>query len=68
MIAAALPYLPWLAATPLVALWCYILEGVFIGATRGREMRNGMVIAVLGAIVAQYVAIPISAITACGAR
>jgi MATE family multidrug resistance protein len=58
VIAAAEPYLPWLIATPLVALWCYILDGVFIGATRGREMRNGMVIAALGAIIAQYFAIP----------
>ncbi len=54
----ALPYLPWLTATPLVAMWCYILDGIFIGATRGREMRNGMVLATLGAIIAQYFAIP----------
>ena len=59
VIAAAAPYLPWLIATPLVALWCYILDGVFIGATRGREMRNGMVIAAFGAIIAQYFAIPL---------
>jgi MATE family multidrug resistance protein len=58
VIVRALPYLPWLVATPVVALWCYILDGVFIGATRGREMRNGMVIAAVGAIVAQYVLIP----------
>lgn len=54
----ATPYLPWLAATPLVAVWCYILDGVFIGATRGREMRNGMITAAFGAIVAQYFLIP----------
>lgn len=58
VIAAALPYLPWLVATPLVALWCYILDGIFIGATRGREMRNSMVLSALGAIIAQYFAIP----------
>lgn len=54
----AMPYLPWLVATPLVAFCCYILDGVFIGATRGREMRNGMIIAGLGAIIAQYFLIP----------
>ena len=54
----ALPYLPWLVATPVVAVWCYILDGVFIGATRGREMRNGMITAAFGAIVAQYFMIP----------
>jgi MATE family multidrug resistance protein len=58
VLAHAIPYLPWVVATPLVALWCYILDGIFIGATRGREMRNGMVIAALGAIVAQFFLIP----------
>ncbi len=58
VIALASPYLPWLVATPLVAFWCYILDGIFIGATRGREMRNGMIIAGLGAIIAQYFLIP----------
>ncbi|MNI33483.1 DNA-damage-inducible protein F [compost metagenome] len=40
-------YLPYLAALPLIAVWSYILDGLFIGATRAREMRNGMVLAVL---------------------
>ncbi|MGF1680894.1 MATE family efflux transporter DinF [Photobacterium minamisatsumaniensis] len=35
-------YLPWLAAVPLVSMWCFLLDGIFIGATRGREMRNSM--------------------------
>ncbi|NAX45569.1 MATE family efflux transporter DinF [Photobacterium halotolerans] len=38
-------YLPWLAAVPLVAMWCFLLDGIFIGATRGKEMRNSMFIA-----------------------
>ncbi|SDH89086.1 multidrug resistance protein, MATE family [Vibrio xiamenensis] len=38
-------YLPWLVAMPLVSMWCFLLDGVFIGATKGREMRNGMVVA-----------------------
>lgn len=38
-------YLPWLAAVPLVSMWCFLLDGIFIGATRGREMRNSMVVA-----------------------
>lgn len=51
-------YLPWLAISPVVAVWCYVLDGVFIGATRSREMRNGMFIAALGAVLAQYILIP----------
>lgn len=44
----AYEYLPWLIAMPLVSLWCFIFDGLFIGATKGREMRNGMVVAMLG--------------------
>ncbi|QUJ67331.1 MATE family efflux transporter DinF [Photobacterium sp. GJ3] len=43
--AEAVRYLPWLAAVPLVSMWCFLLDGIFIGATRGREMRNSMFVA-----------------------
>lgn len=42
----AIAYLPYLAALPLVAVWSYLLDGLFIGATRAREMRNAMLLAV----------------------
>ncbi|MCQ4262313.1 MATE family efflux transporter [Stutzerimonas stutzeri] len=42
----ALIYLPYLAALPLIAVWSYLLDGLFIGATRAREMRNSMLLAV----------------------
>lgn len=35
-------YLPWLVAMPLTSMWCFLLDGIFIGATKGREMRNSM--------------------------
>lgn len=41
----AAPYLPYLAVLPLIAVWSYLLDGLFIGATRAREMRNAMLIA-----------------------
>lgn len=44
-------YLPWLMAMPLVSMWCFLLDGVFIGATRGREMRNTMFVAIIGFFV-----------------
>ncbi|PNH98408.1 MATE family efflux transporter DinF [Vibrio diazotrophicus] len=37
-------YLPWLVAMPLSSMWCFLLDGIFIGATKGKEMRNSMVI------------------------
>lgn len=37
-------YLPWMIVLPLVSVWCFLLDGIFIGATRGPEMRNAMLI------------------------
>ncbi|MGN8261561.1 MATE family efflux transporter [Pseudomonas sp. SMSB3] len=48
--AAAYPYLPYLAVLPLIAVWSYLLDGLFIGATRAREMRNAMLVSVLLAL------------------
>jgi multidrug resistance protein, MATE family len=43
---AARDYLPWLVAAPAVSLASYMLDGIFIGATRTREMRRAMIISV----------------------
>lgn len=40
--ATAGDYLPWMVVMPLVAVWSYLLDGVFIGATAIREMRNSI--------------------------
>ena len=37
-------YVPYLAVLPLVAVWSYLLDGLFIGATRAREMRDSMLV------------------------
>ncbi|MDF2641222.1 MAG: dinF [Pseudomonas sp.] len=39
-------FLPYLAVMPLLAVWSYLLDGLFIGATRAREMRNAMLVSV----------------------
>lgn len=39
-------YLPWMIATPVLGVAAWILDGIFIGATRARDMRNMMVFAV----------------------
>ena len=44
---AAYQYLPWLIAAPIISVWCFWLDGVFIGATRAREMRNAMIFSLL---------------------
>ena len=40
-------YYPWLVALPLVTVASYLLDGIFIGATRTREMQNSMLLCVL---------------------
>ena len=37
-------YLPWLIVSPLVSVWSFLYDGVYIGATRAREMRNLMLV------------------------
>lgn len=40
-------YLPWLIMLPLVAMACFLFDGIFVGLTRAREMRNSMFIAMV---------------------
>jgi multidrug resistance protein, MATE family len=44
----AAQFLPWLVVLPLVAVWSFLLDGVFIGATRAQELRDSMLIALIG--------------------
>ncbi len=41
--AAARAVLPWMIVAPLVSVWSYQLDGIFIGAVRSAEMRNAMI-------------------------
>ncbi len=41
-------YLGWQVILPVIGVWCYLLDGMFIGATRGTEMRNSMAVAAAG--------------------
>ena len=49
--ALALAHLPWLIAAPLVCLWPFLYDGIFVGATRAREMRDTMLLATFGIFV-----------------
>ncbi len=42
--AAASAHLAWVAVLPLAAVWAFMLDGVFIGATRSAELRNAMIL------------------------
>ena len=43
---AARDYLAWVAAAPLIGIASWMFDGIFIGATLSREMRNTMLISV----------------------
>ena len=45
--ATARQFLPWLWLLPLTAVWGYLFDGIFIGATRTRDMQNTMLFSAL---------------------
>ena len=53
--AAARPYLPMVALIPLVGMPAWLLDGVFLGATRGAALRNAAILATIA-----YVALDIA--------
>lgn len=40
-------FLPWVVALPLVSVWSFQLDGIFIGAVRSAEIRNAMAVSLL---------------------
>lgn len=43
----AMQFLPWLIISPLVSVWSYLYDGVYVGATRAKAMRDIMVFSTL---------------------
>jgi MATE family multidrug resistance protein len=41
---SARTYLPWVIAAPLLGVWAFQLDGIFIGATRTVQMRKAMLL------------------------
>jgi len=52
----AADYLPWVVAMPLIAVWSYLLDGVFIGATATRAMRNSIFVGLAAYLPAWWLA------------
>ena len=44
--AAGRTYLPWMVAAPIFGAAAWMLDGIFIGATHTRDMRNMMIVSV----------------------
>jgi len=41
----AIEYLPWLVISPIISVWCFTYDGIFIGATKTKEMMLNMLAA-----------------------
>jgi MATE family multidrug resistance protein len=41
-------FLPWAIILPIVAVWSFLLDGIFVGATRAAELRDSMLISFAG--------------------
>lgn len=50
--AAARDYLPFMVAAPIVGVASWMFDGIFIGATRTRDMRNMMMVSAIAYFVA----------------
>ena len=51
-------YLLWAATLPIVGVWCFQLDGIFIGATQSVEMRNMMILSLIAYLAAAAVLVP----------
>ncbi len=56
---AARTYLPWAIGMPLLGVWAFQLDGIFIGATRTVEMRNAMLISLFIFLIAWWLSLPL---------
>lgn len=51
-------YLGYMIAAPLIGMWSWILDGIFIGATRSRDMRNMMFVSLVIYVGAVAILVP----------
>ena len=57
--AAARDYLPWAAAAPLLGVWAFQLDGIFIGATRSADLRRAGLASLAIFLVAWWMLTPL---------
>ena len=51
-------YLWWVVLSPLVSVWSFLLDGIFIGATRTAAMRNAMLLSLLFFLAVVWLLVP----------
>lgn len=55
---AARDLMPWAAMMPIVSVWAFMLDGIFLGATRSATIRNAMIAALIGYLAILAVVFP----------
>lgn len=56
---ACADYIHWAILLPIISVWSFHLDGVFIGATITKPMRNGMVFSLIVFFMLVYIATPV---------
>ena len=56
--ATAETFLPWIVVLPLVSVWSFLLDGIFVGTTRTAAMRNAMAISLSVYLGACWLLVP----------
>jgi len=54
-------YMIWVIILPLISIWSFHFDGIFIGATAGKYMRNGMVISTALYVASLTILLPLLA-------
>ena len=52
-------FLVWSAVMPLIAVFPFLLDGIFLGATRGATMRNAMIVSLMFYVACCYFLVPL---------
>jgi MATE family multidrug resistance protein len=54
LVKQALPYLIWIALAPIINAVAYLWDGIFLGATASKPMRNAMIVSTLLVFLPAY--------------
>ncbi len=58
LVDASIPFLYWMVLYPILAFPCYLWDGIFIGLTASKAMRNSMLVSVLLYVLAYFIFMP----------
>lgn len=50
-------YILWPAIMPIAAVWCFTYDGIYIGATRSADLRNGMILSLIGYLAVLHLSV-----------